>query len=77
MVLLFLVLAAILDSRPGWLLQFWNPAVWLCCMWNLRVMDAVVSEKKIVSLDLKARVDVNFEQKDGRTEKTDAYVAAS
>ena len=44
--LLFLVSAAILDSRPGWILPFRSPGVWSCCMWNFRFMDAVVEENK-------------------------------
>ena len=45
--LLFLVMAAILDSWPDPILQFWNPGVWSCFMWNLTTIGAMVLEKKL------------------------------
>ena len=46
MVLLFLVMAAILDSWPNPNLQFWNPGVWSYFKWNLTTIASVVLEKK-------------------------------
>ena len=43
---LFLTKAAIFDSQAAWILLFWSPAALSCCMWNLRIMGAVVLENK-------------------------------
>ena len=45
--LLFLVIAAILDSWPDQILQFWNPGVWSCLMWNLTIIGATILQKKL------------------------------
>ena len=45
--LLFLVTAAILDFQPDPILQFWDPGVRSCSMWNLRTMGPVVLQKKM------------------------------
>ena len=48
MVLLFLVMAAILDYWPNPYLYFWSPGVWSYFKWNLTTIASVVLEKKVV-----------------------------